>query len=282
MIMYTYVVVITGVALLGLLAGLMGVFIYLEGDSLLTDAVSHAALPGIALMFLCTQTKNVGALLCGGACTSMLAAWLVYHVNQKTRLKKDATLGTVLSIFFGFGIVVLSLVQKWQYSDQAIVGRFLFGSAATLLLQDLILIAAVASIVLIIIIMFWRDWQLLLFDKIFAHTVGYRVFWWRMCLMGLTVLTILAGLQAVGVMLMSSFFVAPAAIARQITFKFSHMAICSALCGMCAGAIGAGISCIKSQLPTGPVIIILLTSVFICLCLVRIVYRYMRKKLLCR
>lgn len=263
---------------MGFLSGVVGSFIYIEGNSLLTDAISHAALPGIAYMFLLTQTTNTATLLFGGAISACFAAWLIQYVEKNTRLKKDAILGVTLSVFFGFGIAIISLVQKYNLANQAIVHRFLFGSAATLLKDDIKIIGYIACIVLSILFLLWKEWQIVLFDNMFAYIQGYHVAYWRILLLCLTVLTILAGLQMVGVVLISSFFVAPAAIARQITSRFSLMAICAGFLGMLAGGIGAALSCIGNHVPTGPTIVIILTSTFFIVCVSRYMHVLIKRQ----
>src|SRR5579872_3536513 len=97
---YTLLLVLQGAAIFGMLAGMMGVFALLRQQSLLGDAISHAALPGIVVMFLCTYSKNPWILLTGGAIAGGFGSWMVNAILAHTTLKKDAVLGIVLSVFF--------------------------------------------------------------------------------------------------------------------------------------------------------------------------------------
>lgn len=264
---YTFFIVVLGASIMGLVSGVMGVFVFLQGQSLLADAISHAALPGIALMFLCTQSKNTVILLYGGGLAAIVGTSLIQFLSRKTTLKQDAILGVVLSVFFGFGTVLLSVIQKMHLADQAIISKFLFGNASTLLWHDVILMAFVAALILISIILWHKELKIFLFDSQFAHASGYNVSYIRYGLTLLIIMTILIGLQTVGVILMSSFFIAPAVTARQCTNNFFKMGIISGFLGMVTGASGAALSCFMYHVPTGPAIVVLLTAVFLSFCL---------------
>lgn len=265
---YTFFIVVFGAMIMGLVSGVMGTFVFLQEQSLLADAISHAALPGIALMFLCTQSKNTVILLYGGGMAALLGAYLIQLLRKCTTLKQDTILGVILSVFFGFGTVLLSVIQKMQLADQAIVSKFLFGNAATLLWQDILLMAIVATIVLLSSYIWHKELKMFLFDPQFARASGYNILYIHYGLTLLIIVTILIGLQTVGVILMSSFFIAPAATARQYTHNFTKMIIISGLLGMSTGAIGATMSCYMYHIPTGPAIVILLTGVFLSSCFI--------------
>ena len=138
--MYTLVIVAIGTMLVGAVAGGMGVFAVLRRQSLLGDAISHAALPGIALMFWLGNATNPYVLLLGGGIAGCIGAFVVTLVARVTPLKKDALLGIILSVFFGFGIVIKTMIQKQGLAHQAVLGKFFFGNASTLLPTDILVI----------------------------------------------------------------------------------------------------------------------------------------------
>src|SRR6266404_2814966 len=141
---YTLLLVLQGAALLGITAGALGSFALLRQQSLLGDAISHAALPGIVLMFLCTHSKNPWLLLTGGALAGVVGVVSMNYVCTRTKLKKDAILGIILSVFFGFGLVLITVAQKIPTSNQAVLNKFLFGNVSTLLQQDINAIALIS------------------------------------------------------------------------------------------------------------------------------------------
>jgi len=109
---YTLRTVLLGSALVGIVAGILGCFAVLKKQSLLGDAISHAALPGVALAFLFTLSKHPLVLLIGALIAGWLGTFLVISITENTHIKKDAALGIVLSVFFGFGIFLLASYCK--------------------------------------------------------------------------------------------------------------------------------------------------------------------------
>jgi manganese/zinc/iron transport system ATP- binding protein len=225
---YTLRTVALGTAVLGIVSGSLGAFAVLRRQSLLGDAMSHAALPGIVLAFLLTRSKTPVVLLLGAILAGWLAALLMSTTVRHTRIKQDSALGLLLSVFFGFGLVLLTFVQRIPDAGQAGLNRYLFGQAATLLQQDIITMAALGGVALTIMLLFWKEFKLLSFDPGFGASLGFPMRALDTLLTTLIVVAIVVGLQAVGVVLMSAMIVAPAAAARQWTNRLSVMVALSA------------------------------------------------------
>jgi len=257
---YTLLLVLQGAVLLGLTAGAIGSFALLRQQSLLGDAISHAALPGIVCMFLCTHSKNPWILLCGGAVAGIIGVMSMLYIQKRTTLKKDAVLGIILSVFFGCGLVLMTVAQKIPNSNQAILNKFLFGNVATLLPEDIIAIAVISFFICMMLIVCWKECKLYTFDPLFAQTLGFRTIIIETLLTLLLVLTIVIGLQTVGVILMSTLLIAPAAAARQWVVQLHHMVLLSALFGACCAMGGVYISTIIDHMPTGPAIVVVASS----------------------
>ena len=105
---YTLRIVALGAGTLGLVSGALGAFAVLRKQSLMGDAMSHAALPGVVLAFLLTRSKEPLVLLAGAAVSGLLGTLWMLAITRTTRIKEDAALGMVLSVFFGFGLMVKS------------------------------------------------------------------------------------------------------------------------------------------------------------------------------
>ena len=253
---YTLSVVLQGALLLGITAGMLGCFALLRQQSLLGDAISHAALPGIVLMFLCTHSKNPWVLLIGGACAGVIGVISMQYVCAHTKLKKDAVLGIILSVFFGFGLVLMTVAQKIPTSNQAILNKFLFGNVATLLLDDIAAIAVLSLLIIITLFVCWKECVMYVFDPLFAHSLGFKPRIIETVLTILLILAIIIGLQTVGVILMSTMLIAPAAAARQWVTRFGSMVLGAALLGGCATTLGVYASSIIDHMPTGPAIVV--------------------------
>jgi manganese/zinc/iron transport system permease protein len=253
--------ILIGTTILGITSGILGVFGMLRQQSLLSDVISHAAFPGIAFAFLMTFSKNSAILMFGGMIAGLLGAVCVEIITTYSHLKKDAALGMVLSVFFGIGLVLLTHIQKLPISNQSILNKFLFGNAATLLPEDVYLLALVGCITIAITLLFRKEFILVTFDPLYAQGMGYRVMWWDMFITLLQVITIVIGLQTVGIVLMSTLLIAPAAAARQWTYRLFPMIVLSAGFGAGANSIGTYISCAVPRLPTGPVIVVVLSCI---------------------
>lgn len=259
---HTLRTVALGAGTLGAVSGVLGTFAVLRRQSLLGDAISHAALPGIALAFLLTGSKAPLVLVLGAALAGWLATLAVMSIVRATRVKDDSALGLVLAVFFGFGLVLLTFIQKnVPTAAQAGLDKFLFGQAATLLQRDIVTMAVLGAIAIALVVVLWKEFKLLSFDADFGASLGFPVRLLDVLLTSLLVLAIVIGLQTVGVVLMSALVVAPAAAARQWTDRLGQMALLSALFGAVAGVSGAVLSSTTARLPPGPTIVLGVSAV---------------------
>ena len=253
---YTTRTIGLGTAVLGIASGTLGTFTVLRKQSLLGDTIAHASLPGIALAFLITGIKNPFALFVGAALSGWLATVWVMSIISNTRIKSDAALGIVLAVFFGAGLVLLTIIQKMPNANQAGLETFLFGQAATLVVKDVIIMTAITGFSLLCLMLLWKEFKLVTFDPQFAKSLGYNIKLIDFYLNILIVLAIVLGLQTVGVVLMSALLIAPASAARQWTDRLGRMVILSAVFGALAGISGTAISSTGAKISTGPTIVL--------------------------
>ena len=253
---YTLGVITLGTAVLGAVCGMLGSFAVLRRQSLLGDAISHAALPGIALAFLLTGTKQTHFLLLGALISGLLGTFWIKSIVKKTRLKNDTALGLILSLFFGFGMLLLTFIQKLPNANQAGLDKYLFGQAATLMVQDVYVMIGVTGVSLFFLLLFWKELKLLLFDPDYTLTLGFNTRFLDILITSFIVLAIVLGLQTVGVVLMSAMLLAPAAAARQWTNSLSVMIFLAAVFGAFSGVLGTAISASQNNLSTGPIIVL--------------------------
>lgn len=259
---YTLRTITLGTAILGGVTGMLGSFAVLRKQSLLGDAISHAALPGIALAFLITGAKDTNTLLLGALVSGLVGTFWIRGIVSKTHLKSDTALGLILSLFFGFGMLLLTFIQKQPNANQAGLDKYLFGQAATLVESDVWLMAIITTICLIVLFLFWKEFKLLLFDADYTKTLGFNTKFIDILITTFIVLAIVLGLQTVGVVLMSAMLLAPAAAARQWTDSLSKMVLLAAIFGAFSGVFGTAVSASQDNLSTGPVIVIV-ASVFV-------------------
>lgn len=259
---YTLRTITLGTAVLGAICGMLGSFAVLRKQSLLGDAISHAALPGIAIAFLITGSKDTYILLMGALICGLIGTFWIRGITTKTHLKSDTALGLVLSLFFGFGMLLLTYIQKQPNANQAGLDKYLFGQAATLVESDVFIMIGVTGVCLIILLLFWKEFKIMLFDMDYTKTLGFNVRFIDSLITFFIVLAIVLGLQTVGVVLMSAMLLAPAAAARQWTNSLGTMVILAAIIGALAGIFGTAISATQNNLSTGPVIV-LVAAVFV-------------------
>ncbi|HUF87720.1 MAG TPA: metal ABC transporter permease [Thermohalobaculum sp.] len=253
---YTLHTVAMGAAILGVISGVLGSFAVLRQQSLMGDALSHAALPGVCLGFLVAGTRDLGWILGGALFTGGLAALTVLALTRLSRLKTDAAIGIALSVFFAVGVVLLTVIQRMGGASQAGLETFLFGQAAAILRSDLVLMGGVTGVALTVVLALWKEFKLVTFDPEFARTLGLPVTLLEVALTVMVALAVVVGLQMVGVVLMAAMVIAPAAAARQWVSRLEHMVVLAALIGMASGIVGAVISALGAGLATGPLIVL--------------------------
>ncbi len=238
-------IAVLGTALIGLCCGLLGSFLVVRKLSLLGDTLSHAVLPGVAAGFLWSATKDPLAIFIGATVAGVLGVALVNWIQQSTHLKEDAAMGMVLAGFYGLGIVMTTMIQNMETGNKSGLDKFFFGQAAAMGEGDLNLLVVIAGLSVVLIGGFYKE--LLLLNYV---------------LMALLAFAVVVSLQAVGVVLVSALLITPAASAYLLTDRMSWMLALSALFGVISGLLGAFVSYLSSNLPTGPFIVLAATAIF--------------------
>jgi len=265
---YNTRLVVLSTAMLGLAAGLIGTFLFLRKRALVGDALSHAMLPGIAIAFIVMvllggDGKSLAGLLAGAALFGMLGVGSVLLIRNLTRLKDDAALGIVLSVFFGLGVALLGLVQDMPQGSAAGLSSFIYGKTASIVRSDFWLIMVAAIVIATACAVLYKEFTLLCFDEGFAASQGWPVHMLDVALMGIVAGVTVIGLQAVGLILMVALLIIPAAAARFWTESLSKMILVAAAIGAGGGWIGASLSALVSRLPAGAVIVLVVAAIFV-------------------
>jgi len=255
--------VLFGSTLLGAASGVVGAFALLRKRSLIGDALAHTALPGIAVGFLLTLSKSIIPLFIGASVAGILGVLTIIGIVKLGRIKEDAAIGITLSVFFGIGIVLLTHIQRLPSGNQSGLDKFLFGQAASMLPQDIQLMSVVSVITLLTIVLFYKEFRLLVFDSNYLKSLGYPATVLDISLMFLIVLVVMIGLQAVGVVLMAALLITPAAGARFWSDDLKIMLVLSAAFGALSGVLGAFFSSLAPRIPTGPVMVLAATLMFV-------------------
>lgn len=264
---YNTRIVVLGTMLLGISAGLIGSFLLLRKRALIGDALSHATLPGIGLAFILASfaggnAKSLAVLLAGAAISGAIGVGCVLLIRRFTRLKEDAALGIVLSVFFGLGVAILGVIQKMDTGSAAGLESFIYGKTASMLRADAILIGMAAVLTAAASLTLFKEFSLLCFDQDFAGAQGWPVLGLDALMMTLVVLVTVIGLQAVGLILMVALLVIPPAAARFWTHHLPTMLAISAAIGGVSGFIGAAASALLPRLPAGAIIVVVASAAF--------------------
>ncbi|RAP30275.1 ABC transporter [Candidatus Marinamargulisbacteria bacterium SCGC AG-414-C22] len=260
---YTFQIVLIGTLILGSLAGCLGVFAVLRKQSLLGDCIAHAALPGICIAFLLTLTKSSFVLLLGAIGSGVVGTIFLHLITSHSHIKNDAALGIILSVFFGFGLFLLTYIQGLPLAHQSGLHTYLFGNASTILLQDVFVMGCIAVVVFCCVALFWKEFAMLTFDPDYTASLGLPRQRIELLLTLLIVIAIVVGLQTVGVVLMSALVIAPAVAARQWTDSLVVMFFLAGFFACVASVFGVVISSSVSHIPTGPMIVIVVSVVVI-------------------
>ncbi|GIO23980.1 metal ABC transporter permease [Oceanobacillus sp. J11TS1] len=254
--------VLLSTMILGFAAGGIGCLAYWKRQNLMSDALSHAALPGVVVAFFIIQEKNLLLLVIGAAASALLGAFLIQWITNASRITEDTAMGMTLSVFYGVGIMLLSIANRSAGGNQSGLNSFIYGQAAAMVRSDVITMVVLAGIVILIIFIGFKEWKLYLFDAAFAKGIGMSVRSMNVLYTIVLVTTIVIGIQAVGVILMAAMLIIPAVSARYWTHSFRNMILLSSLVGGAAGALGTWISSTGSGLPTGPFIVLVSAAIF--------------------
>ena len=268
-----------GLTAIGVLAGLVGTFAVVRRQSLQGDAISHAALPGVALAFMLGGRSPLMIVL-GAAGTGWLAMTLVKGITGRSRIPFDTALAGALAVFFGFGLVLMTYLRKlnetlskrepvdflerWLQDDARDatkhgLERYLFGQPAFLEDDDVATIVGLGTAILLIVGLFWKQLKLASFDRDFAASLGFPMRFLDLLMTSLIVCTVVLGLQFVGVVLMSALLVAPVVAARQWVDRLGPLSLLAGVFGGIAGFGGAVLGHQRSGLPAGPVVVLAVT-----------------------
>ncbi len=261
------IMVATGCAIFGALAGSVGTFVLARRQSLLADVAGHAALPGVALAFLVGEWFGLSGrspwlILLGGGITALLAAWSTPWLASKRRLGADGANAVALAGFFGLGSVLFSVVQSHPSGAQGGLRRLLFGNAAAMTSSDAIALGIIAIVALTTLMLAFKELSLLVFDEAAASVLGLRTRVLEWVLLLLLVATVVAGMQVAGVALVVSMLIAPAAAARVLGGSFARTAMTAAGIGIACALVGAIASRAVTHVPTGSAMTLAATVAF--------------------
>ncbi|MDO4717994.1 MAG: metal ABC transporter permease [Propionibacteriaceae bacterium] len=263
---HTYRSMLLGTVIIGFTAGALGTFAYLRKQSLLADVVSHSAIGGTMLAFMVASWLGFDGraswvLIIGASVISLVALALIEWLPQVSVTKVDAAMAIMLALFFGGGMVLHRVILGSNFANKGGLVDYLFGSASHLTFADIASAAVVAVITFTVAVACFKELTLGCFDAEYATTLGYSPKVLSVVLNTVVVLSVVIGVKAVGLVLMIALAVAPPIAARQWTRRVGPMVVLSGVFGALGAALGAWISVSIGRVPTGPVIVLVLTAI---------------------
>lgn len=254
--------VLMGSILLGVSASVIGSFAFLRRRSLIGDALAHAALPGVMMAFLLFQTRDPLIMFLGAVTTSFIGFFIIDWLPKNTKTKPDAALAITLSFFFALGLMLLSFIQGMEVENKSGLDKILFGQAAAMTQEDINLLMVVTVFILITVILFFQKFRLIAFNLNYARSLGLAVNRYELLLALLIVMSVVVGLQLVGVVLMAAVLLTPVAAARFWSDKLTNILILAGTLGAISAIISTQISYLAPAMPTGPWMVVSLASLF--------------------
>lgn len=250
--------VLLGASLIAATAGIVGVWLVLRKEALRGDVVSHSVLPGLCVAFWLFQEKNLFILLIGASVSALLSLLVMDFLQEQTKLKKDAIMAIVLAFFFALGLWLLIKIQYLGNSAKSGLDSFLFGKTASLLPQD-IWIALIAFLLVVFINYFMKKWLFYTtFDPEFSKSIALSPKIANYTITFLSIIAIVLGLQAVGVVLMSALLITPASIAIVLVrTNLSKIFLISVFINIIVVVLGTLLSYYFPKSPTGPWIVVI-------------------------
>ncbi len=261
---YNTIVVLLGVSILGAGAGMVGSFAVLRKRALTGDAVAHAALPGVCVAFLILGQRNLTFMLLGALASGVLGIVIIAALCRWTRVREDAAIGIVLSVFPGLGFALSRIIQNITTSgSKAGLESFILGKTAGMTRPDVYLILAASLFCLAVVLLLYKEFKVVAFDSGFARSLGWPIYWLDLLLMSLIAVAVVIGLPAVGIIMMAALLILPGAAARFWTDSLGWLLSIAGAFGLLTGLIGTVFSALFSVFPAGPIIVLSGSAIFL-------------------
>jgi manganese/iron transport system permease protein len=238
--------------IVGILCPVVGTYLIVQRMALLGDVIAHCVLPGLSISFFLGIDLLIGAFTSG-----ILGALLIAGIRSQSRVKVDSAMALTFSTFFALGIMLITVLRNKLDLDS-----FLFGDILSITVPDIVRTALIAALILLVIRLFYKELLFYTFDRTGAQAIGLPVNTLYLGFMVMITLTIIASMQAVGVILVISLLVGPALTAYLLVKELHQMMLLGALIGAVSGVAGVYIS-YYFNLPSGPAIVLVSSSLFL-------------------
>lgn len=245
------------IVMIGVVSGVIGAFVVTRGMAFLGDALAHSILPGVAVAFL-TTGGGAQAVLIGGLIAGVLSSFGIGFLTRGGRLSEDTAIGVIFAGMLALGIGIISSARNYATD----LSHILIGNILAVDGQDLVLILLIGVFVLIVIALFYKELLIISFDPTLAQTLKLPGETLRIVLLVMLALTIVIGVQAVGIALVAAMLVTPAAAARFFTNRLHIMMMAAAWIAALSGVIGMYLAWHLRIAPSAAIVLVM-TGVFL-------------------
>lgn len=252
----------------GIICSVVGSYLMVRRLALLGDAISHSLLPGLAIAFALGINIYIGAFV-AGVISTVVIAW----IQTRSPIKEDAAMGIVLSSFFALGITLITLIQRDNKID---LNHFLFGNILGVSAGEVRDTAIIAVLVILGVVALYKELLFYSFDPLGAQAAGLPVNLLNFGQMILIALTVVASMKAVGVVLVLSLLITPGATAYLLVPRLHQVMLLGAVLGVGASISGMYLSYFYN-LPSGPAVVLVISTVFFVVLLVNPTYGLLRR-----
>jgi manganese/iron transport system permease protein len=237
---------------IGILCPVVGSYLIVQRMALLGDVIAHCVLPGLSISFFLGIDILIGAFTSG-----ILGTFIVALIRSQSRVKVDAAMALTFSSFFALGVTLITTLKNKIDLDS-----FLFGEILGVTTHDIYRTLIIAALILVTVKLFYKELLFFTFDRTGAQATGLPVNAIHFGFTAAVTLTIIASMQAVGVILVIALLVGPALTAYLLVKELHQMMGLGAIIGVFASVSGVYISYYQN-LPSGPAIVLVSSTLFI-------------------
>lgn len=271
---YNLVLVVVTVTLLGFTFGGIGSYLFYRRQSLTSDLVAHSTLPGVILSYLLCSAfipeKNFFVLLVGGVASAMVTILVHAIFTKNSKIDVNTSLAILISVSFSFAVTLISMVSDLGLQLSGIE-HYILGKPTAISLVDLTITASVCFLAFAFCLLSLRALAYAAFD--FEYCKVLRIAWIELVVLLLTMFLVIAGMQAVGIILVVALMIIPAACSSQIALNFRQAFWLSSSIGAVCAAFGAYLSYLDSRLPCSAMIVLLMSATFLVLALGKVYFQ---------
>lgn len=239
--------------IVGTICSVIGCYVVIRSMAFMGDAMAHAILPGVAIAYILNGNLTLGALI-----ASIIIALGIGQLSKLGKLKEDTSIGILFSAFLALGVLIISSIRTYAVD----LSHILFGNILGVSRSDLIFTSVTAFFILLFIFVFYKEFLIISFDRVYAKAVKIPVEFYRNFMLVLMALTIVASIQTVGVVMVAAMLVTPAAAAFILSKRLPVMMGISCLIGIISSIVGLYIS-YYANVASGAAIVLTATAIFL-------------------